>query len=48
MAGQWLAYLCLAGVAFMSGDSNLIKDAMQLLDNVIDLGGQVACVDRLG
>lgn len=32
----------------MSGDSNLIKDAMQLLDNVIDLGGQVACVDRHG
>lgn len=29
----------------MSGDSNLIEDAMQLLDNVIDLGGQIARVD---
>lgn len=30
----------------MSGDPNLIKDAMELLDDVVDLGGQVACVDR--
>jgi hypothetical protein len=29
----------------MGGDSNLIEDAMQLLDNVVDLSGQVARVD---
>lgn len=29
----------------MCGNSNLIEDAMQLLDNVIDLSGQVARVD---
>lgn len=29
----------------MGGNTNLIEDAMQLLDNVVDLSGQVARVD---
>lgn len=41
-----LVYLCLARLALMARDSDLVEDAMELRDNVVDLGGQVACIYR--
>lgn len=38
-------YLRFAGVALTGGNSNLIEDAMELLDNVVDLASQVARVN---
>lgn len=32
----------------MGGNANLIEDAMQLLDDIVDLSGQVARVDSHG
>lgn len=32
----------------MVGNADVIKDAMQLGDDVIDLSGQVACIDGHG
>lgn len=40
------AYLCLARIALTRWNSNLIVDSVELLDNVVDLSGQVASVHR--
>lgn len=42
------AYLCLASLSLMARYTNIIKDPVQLVDDVVDLGGQITRVDRHG
>lgn len=39
------AYLCLAGFSLMVRYTNIIKYSMQLVDDIVDLGGQITRVD---
>lgn len=42
------AYLCLTGFSLMVRYTNIIKYSMQLVDDIVDLGGQITRVDRHG
>lgn len=39
------AYLGLAHIPLVRGNADLVEDAMKLLYNIVDLGGQVACIN---
>lgn len=43
-----VSYLCFARLSVMVRHTNIIKDPMQLVDDIVDLGGQVTRVDRHG
>jgi hypothetical protein len=43
-----VSYLCFARLSVMVRHTNIIKDSMQLVDDIVDLGGQVTRVDRHG
>jgi hypothetical protein len=40
------SYLGLFRLSFMVGHANVIEDPVQLTDDLVDLGGQIAGVDR--
>lgn len=40
------AHLCLTDLSLMIRYTNIVKDPMQLVNDIVDLGGQITRVDR--